>query len=216
MQKTDPEKARRPKSSSHPKIVFWRIWAIRKSGKAREPLFFNEKRLICICKTLNNTLMVLEVRISCCQLHRCHHRVLIKHVQCRVSSVLFNGKNSCYIRQGNKGLILQPVPEKVQIIRLPVFVLFPDSENHIPLQTETQEFLSSVLADLCKSPRSESPITDQLREMKTIFGLQIAASFGKIHPNSQDSQGTGLILSEMRSVAGGSYQTAYVRQRRSR
>ena len=97
-----PEKARRPESSSHPKIVFWRIWAIRKSGKSPRTLISQRKRLICIYT--------------------------------------------------------------------------------LPLQTETQEFLSSVLADLCKSPPVRIPHHRSAPGNETIFGLQIAASFGKIQP----------------------------------
>ena len=102
MQTAVPEKARRPESSSHPKIVFWRIWAIRKSGKSPRTLISQRKRLICIYT--------------------------------------------------------------------------------LPLQTETQEFLSSVLADLCKSPPVRIPHHRSAPGNETIFGLQIAASFGKIQP----------------------------------
>ena len=46
-----------------------------------------------------------------------------------------------------------------------------------------------------KARRSESPITDQLREMKPSSACKLLHHSVKYNQNSQDSQGTGLILS---------------------
>ena len=86
------------------------------------------------------------------------HGVFPEHVQGRMQAVLFYGQDACHIGKGDILLILQKIPQEVQVLPLQPFRLLPFPHDTIPLIYQEYELLVRLHVNFTKrSSKSHLP-----------------------------------------------------------